>query len=430
MPIVPIELPQVGESVVEGIIEKWLKQPGDQVEKYDPLVEVVTDKVNMEMPAPFSGTLTRILAEEGATIPVGAVIAEIETTDEDAAAAQPRHEQVSETIMSTMGVLVESNVSLGPTGSPTAEQEASAAPPTPAAPSKRRAPFSPVVAKLAAEHNVDLSLITGTGMNGRVTKKDVLAYLETRAAAPAPQPAAAAVVPVSADDEEAVIEPSPKRRIIAQNMVKSATQIPHAWAMMEVDVTGLVALRQAIRSRFQQQGADITIFPFIIHAVASGLRDHPYLNATWRDDKIVLKKRIHIGVAVSAPSGLVVPVIRNADALSVAAANSELRNLAEAARGDSLSLEQVQGGTFTLNNTGPLGTTVSNPIINYPQAAILSTEAVVQRPVVINDAIAIRSIMNLCMSFDHRIVDGAEASAFLKGVKDRLEAIGPHTPVF
>ena len=426
MPIVAIELPQVGESVVEGIIEKWLKQPGDEVEKYDPLVEVVTDKVNMEMPAPFSGTLTRILAEEGATIPVGAVIAEMDTSDADAAAGQAKPAQASETIMSTMGVLVESNVSLGPTGSPTVE-EAPASTPEPAA--QRRAVYSPVVTRLAAEHDVDLSRVAGTGINGRVTKKDVLKHLEERQAAPAQQPAEV-VAAVSDDGEEAIIEPSPKRRIIAQNMVRSATEIPHAWAMMEVDVTNLVALRQAIRPRFKEQGADITVFPFIIHAVASSLRDHPYLNATWRDGKIVLKKRINIGVAVSASSGLVVPVIRNADTLSVAAANSELRTLAEKARRDSLSLEQVQGGTFTLNNTGPLGTTVSNPIINYPQAAILSTEAVVQRPVVINNAIAIRSMMNLCMSFDHRIVDGAEASGFLKDVKDRLEVIGPHTPVF
>ena len=425
MVTVPIELPQVGESVVEGIIEKWLKKPGDKIEKYDPLVEVVTDKVNMEMPAPFSGTLTRILAEEGATIPVGAVIAEMDITDAEAAAWQPKLAQASETIISTMGVLVESNVSLGPTGSPTAE-EAPVVTPVPA--TERRGLYSPVVMRLAAEHNVDVSQVVGTGINGRVTKKDVLKHLKQGQSAITRAPVAAAV-PISVDDEEAVIEPSPIRRIIAQNMVKSSTQIPHAWAMMEVDVTNLVALRQSVRSQFKQKGQDITIFPFIIHAVASGLSEHPYLNATWRDDKMVLKKRIHLGIAVSAPSGLVVPVIHNADRLSVDAANSQLRTLAENARRNSLSLEQVQGGTFTLNNTGALGTTVSGPIINYPQAAILSTEAVVQRPVVINNAIAIRSMMNLCLSFDHRIVDGAVASAFLKGVKDRLEAIGPDTPV-
>ena len=427
MPIVPIELPQVGESVVEGIIEKWLKKPGDQVEKYDPLVEVVTDKVNMEMPAPFTGTLTRILAEEGATIPVGGVIAEMDTEDARAGAggSQTQPAPVSETIMSTMGVLVESNVSLGPTGSLAAEETPAQ---TPSPSSQGRAVYSPVVMRLAAEHNVDLRLVVGTGINGRVTKKDVMKHLE--AGQPAPAPAAAAVgATVATGAEETVIEPTPKRRIIAQNMVKSATQIPHAWALMEVDVTGLVELRQGIRGQFKQQGQDITIFPFIINVVAQSLREHPYLNATWMDDKIVLKNRIHLGVAVSAPSGLVVPVIRDADTLSVSAANSQLRTLAENARRDTLSLDQVQGGTFTLNNTGALGTTVSSPIINFPQAAILSTEAVVQRPVIINNAIAIRSMMNLCMSFDHRIVDGAEASSFLKSVKDRLEAIGPDTSI-
>ena len=286
MPIVPIELPQVGESVVEGIIEKWLKQPGDQVDKYDPLVEVVTDKVNMEMPAPYSGTLTRILAEEGATIPVGSVIAEMDTEDATAAAAsQPPPPQASETIMSTMGVLVESNVSLGPTGSPTVEE---APAPMPAPAGQRRAVYSPVVMRLAAEHDVDLSQVVGTGINGRVTKKDVLMHLDRAQAAPAPTPAVT-VDPVATGAEETIIEPTPKRRIIAQNMVKSATQIPHAWALMEVDVTGLVELRQAVRSRFKQQGQDITIFPFIINAVAQSLREHPYLNATWRDEKIVLK---------------------------------------------------------------------------------------------------------------------------------------------
>ena len=425
MPIVPIELPQVGESVVEGIIEKWLKKPGDLVEKYDPLVEVVTDKVNMEMPAPFTGTLTRILAEEGATIPVGGVIAEMETEDASAegGGGQPQPPQVSETIMSTMGVLVESNVSLGPTGSLAVEET-----PAPTPSSQGRAVYSPVVMRLAAEHNVDLSLLVGTGINGRVTKKDVLKHLEGGQPAPTPAPVAA-VAPIVTGAEETIIEPTSKRRIIAQNMVRSATQIPHAWALMEVDVTGLVERRQAIRGQFKQQGQDITIFPFIINAVAQSLREHPYLNSTWRDDKIVLKNRIHLGVAVSAESGLVVPVIRDADTLSVAAANSQLRTLADNARRDTLSLEQVQGGTFTLNNTGALGTTVSSPIINFPQAAILSTEAVVKRPVIINDAIAIRSMMNLCMSFDHRIVDGAGASAFLKSVKDRLEAIGPDTPI-
>ena len=408
----------MGESIVEGIIGKWLKQPGDDIEKYDSLVEVITDKVNMEMPAPFSGTLTRILANEGDTIPMGAVIAEIDTQDPEALSKTPKPAAVSETIIGTMGVLVESDVNLGPTGSPTAEHSAAAPP--------RRASYSPVVMRLAQEHNVDLTLVTGTGINGRITKKDVLQFVET---APAP-PATTTPTPVTSDDEE-VVELTPVRRMISQNMVKSATQIPHAWAMVEVDLENLVALRRSVRQQFrQQEGQDITLLPFIVNAVASALKDHPYLNSTWRDGKIVLKKQVNVGVAVSAPSGLVVPIIRQADSLSVAATNSVLRDLVERARQATLALDQVQGGTFTVNNTGALGTTISNPIINFPQAAILSTEALKKRPVVIDDAIVIRSMMNLSLSFDHRIIDGFEGAAFLNSVKDRLENASPDTPIY
>ena len=408
----------MGESVVEGIIGKWLKQPGDEIEKYDSLVEVITDKVNMEMPAPFSGTLTRILANEGDTIPMGAVIAEIDTQDPEALSKTPKPAAVSETIIGTMGVLVESNVNLGPTGSPTAEQSAAAPP--------RRASYSPVVMRLAQEHNVDLTLVTGTGINGRITKKDILQFVET---APA-SPATTTPTPVTSDDEE-VVELTPVRRMISQNMVKSATQIPHAWAMVEVDLENLVALRRSVRQQFRQQkGQDITLLPFIVNAVASALKDHPYLNSTWRDGKIILKKQVNIGVAVSAPSGLVVPVIQQADSLSIASTNTILRDLVERARQATLTLDQVQGGTFTVNNTGALGTTISNPIINFPQAAILSTEALKKRPVVIDDAIVIRSMMNLSLSFDHRIIDGFEGAAFLNSVKDRLENAGPDTPIY
>ena len=408
----------MGESVVEGIIGKWLKQPGDEIEKYDSLVEVITDKVNMEMPAPFSGTLTRILANEGDTIPMGAVIAEIDTQDPEALLKTPKPAPVAETTIGTMGVLVESNVNLGPTGSPTAEHSAAAPP--------RRASYSPVVMRLAQEHNVDLTLVTGTGINGRITKKDILQFVET---APAP-PATTTPTPVTSDDEE-VVELTPVRRMISQNMVKSATQIPHAWAMVEVDLENLVALRRSVRQQFrQQEGQDITLLPFIVNAVASALKDHPYLNSTWRDGKIILKKQVNVGVAVSAPSGLVVPIIRQADSLSVAATNSVLRDLVERARQATLALDQVQGGTFTVNNTGALGTTISNPIINFPQAAILSTEALKKRAVVIDDAIVIRSMMNLSLSFDHRIIDGFEGAAFLNSVKDRLENAGPDTPIY
>ena len=228
-----------------------------------------------------------------------------------------------------------------------------------------------------------------------------------------------------------VITLSPVRRIIAQNMVKSATEIPHAWSMVEVDVNGLVRYRESLKEEFQrQEGVDLTYLPFVIKAVVESLKEHPMLNSTWDDGKIILKKRVHVGIAVATPEGLVVPVIHDADSQSIAALAKVLRDLTNRARLGKLTLQDVREGTFTVNNTGALGSSVSQPIINYPQAAILTTEAIIKRPVVVDDAIAIRSIMNICLSFDHRIADGAQSGAFLQSVKRRLEAMGPNTPIY
>ena len=441
MPKVSIELPQVGESVVEGIIDRWLKKPGDRVEKYDPLVEVVTDKVNMEVPSPYDGVLTSILAEEGSTVPMGAIIAEMETEGPVAAAQVPQEvaARESQAGVGTVGVLVEEAVGLGPTGAEAAERP-SAATVEPSTTTETAAPeraYSPVVMKLAREHNVDLSQVKGTGINGRVTKKDVLQYLEggdkgavAVAAPPPPTPTQQATRPAPGVDEE-VVELKPVRRMIAQHMARSASEIPHAWGSVEVDVTGLVSLRQSVREEFRRrEGLDLTVLPFVIKAVAESLKENPLLNSTWREDKIVLKKRINIGVAVAAPDGLVVPVIHDADSLSIAGLNRALRDLADRAHQGKLTLEDVQGGTFTVNNTGALGSVMSQPIINYPQAGILTTEAIQKRPVVIDEAIAIRSMVNVCLSFDHRILDGLESSTFLQTVKRRLEHMGPDTLIY
>ena len=214
--------------------------------------------------------------------------------------------------------------------------------------------------------------------------------------------------------------------MIAEAMVRSVSQIPHAWSMVEVDVTGLVASRTAMRQSFRQrEGVDLTYLPFILQALVETLKENRTFNATWGGDKVILKNRLNIGLAVAAPNGLVVPVIHNADRLSLSGLAHAVADLTQRARDNKLTLDDVQGGTFTLNNTGVLGSVVSQPIINYPQAAIMTTEAVKKRPVIINDAIAIRSMMNLCMSFDHRINDGAESSAFMQSIKRRLEAISP-----
>ena len=491
---------------MEGTIGKWLKQPGDTVRRYEPLVEVVTDKVTMEVPSPVAGSLLRLLAQEGETLPMGAPIAEVDAADgpgapapssdsaSPAQAAPPPPASAAPSPAAapppgTVGYLLRDVTPVGPTGGAAieaaeplvgveaaAQAAAAPTPPIPAAtapavaapaPSSPPAPavspagatdtptpgmypqrLSPAVRRLAREHSVDLTRINGSGMGGRITRDDVLNYVAQRSAPPPavtappqtdvavaatqPQtqivaPQTPAVAPPWADEELRPV--SPVRRMIAEAMVRSVSQIPHAWSAVEVDVSGLVARRSSLRDRFQaQEGVPLTYLPFVIQAVVEGLRRYPTLNASWGGDHIILKRRINLGLAVAAASGLVVPVIPDADRLSLAGLARAVHDLSERARANRLTLEDVQGGTFTLNNTGALGSYVSGPIINHPQAGIITTEAIGKRPVVVNDAIAIRSMMNLCLSFDHRINDGAEASGFLAVVKQRLESIGPDTP--
>ena len=422
-----IELPQVGESVTEGVIGKWLKSVGDRVERFDPLVEVVTDKVNMEMPSPVTGTLTALLVDEGETIPMGTPIAEVAVEGEsanDAPQIEPSATPAESSPVDRIGTLLTDVAPVGPTGSggPISSDG-------PARSDNGRRRYTPAVLRLAEERGVDLEKVSGTGMGGRVTLKDVRGFIaqsEQIPAAASEQPSEPA--PVS--DEERV-PLSPVRRMIAANMVKSASEIPQAWTLVEADVTGLVARRQAIRDDFKRrEGINITYLPFVMKAVAESLKENPLLNSSWDGDAIILKRRINIGIAAAAPDGLVVPVVHDADTLTIAGLARKIDDMVGRARRGELALEDVQGGTFTLNNTGALGSVLSQPLVNYPQAAILTTEAIVKRPVVIGEGIAIRSMMNLCMSFDHRIMDGAEASAFINAVKHRLEAIGHETAVY
>ena len=434
-----IELPQVGESVTEGIIGKWLKSVGDRIERFDPLVEVVTDKVNMEMPSPVSGTLTAILAEEGATVPMGQPIAEVEVEGAPETEAVPGA-GVSATIPDPIakpagtspdriGTLLKDVAPVGPTGSggPISTDR-----PSREARRGGRRRYSPAVLRLAEERGVDLEQIQGSGVNGRVTLKDVRKFVASETSGDRPRDDAPGRLGNAAPDaDEERLPLTPVRRMIARNMVRSATEIPQAWTLVEVDVTGLVARRQTLRDEFhQREGINITYLPFVMKSVAESLRENPLLNSSWGGDAIVLKKRINIGVAAAAPEGLVVPVVHDADTLSIAGLARRIDDLTGRARRGQLELRDVQDGTFTLNNTGVLGSVLSQPLVNYPQAAILTTEAIVRRPVVIGDGIAIRSLMNMCMSFDHRIIDGAEASAFINSVKRRLEAIGPETGVY
>ncbi len=401
---IAVTMPEVAETVVEGTIARWLKQPGDRVELYESVVEIVTDKINLELPSPVAGVITEILVPEGETVTVGTPLALMDAEGEAQEVKAP-----------------EKPPEKAPAPSPPeAVTPRKATPPT----DRRERRYSPLVQKLAEDRGVDLALVPGTGAGGRITKADVLRYAEEQKAAPVTPGAAP---PPGADDEIAV---DPVRRAIAQRMLQSAQQIPHAWTMMEADVSGLVARVGSAKEEFRRrEGINLTYLPFFIQAVARALRAYPMVNSTWSEEKIVLRRQVNIGIAVARDEGLIVPVVKDADQKNVAALAREVHELAERARQNKLSVQDVQGGTFTVNNTGALGSILSKPIINPPQAAIITSEAVVKRPVVVGDAIAVRSVMNICLSFDHRILDGAAATQFLAEVKAHLEAITPETPI-
>ena len=392
-----LTMPIVGETVTEGTVERWLKKPGDHVDKYEPIVEINTDKVDVELPSPVTGTVKELLAEEGAVVAVGMPLAIIEeVAGETAAEAAPPAP---------------------------AEASAPATPPAVRVPAPRgraESRSTPRVRRLAQELGVDLSLVQGSGPRGRIVEDDVRAFAAGKAA-PAPAPAG------RIEQEEETIPLTPVRRTIAQRMAASKFSAPHAWLMMEADVTGLVRLREAAKEAFRErEGVDLTYLPFVVAAAAQGLRENPALNASWSEDGIVLKKRIHIGIAVAAEQGLLVPVVHDAGRLGVTALARAIHDVSQRAREGKLKLDDVQGGTFTVDNTGWFGSIISMPIINLGQAAILALEAITKRPVVRDDdAIAVRSVVNLCLSFDHRILDGAQAAAFLRSVVQRLEGYGP-----
>jgi 2-oxoisovalerate dehydrogenase E2 component (dihydrolipoyl transacylase) len=406
MPVAPIKMPQLGESVTEGTVDKWLKREGEFVKRDEPLVEVVTDKVNAEIPSPFEGKLVKISVGEGETVRVGAVIAQIETAG---AAAMPVKE-----------------------GTEAPAEPAGATAPQPvaqAADGGERARLSPAVRKLAAEHGLDPTSLRGSGMGGRVTRDDVLAAVGGAQTVATPQapPKPPAPAPVSVDGKrEELVKLSVMRKSIAEHMVRSLATSPHAWTLQEVDVTNLVRYREAEKDDFKaRHGAPLTYLPFVAQIVCDMLQQFPWLNSSWSDEGVILKRYVNLGIAVSIPDGLIVPVVKDADQLGFTDLVRVINDLVERARTKQLKPDDVQNGTFTLNNTGATGSIASQPIINQPQAAILTTESIVKRAVVIDDAIAMRHMMNVCLSFDHRIVDGMMAGQFLGGVKKRLEEWTP-----
>ena len=455
-----IEMPHVGESVTEAVIEKWLKKPGDRIEKYEPIVEVVTDKVAMEVPAPATGELTEIVAQEGETVPMGAVIAEMDTEDaelpvepashtSDPATAPPsgsapmpsaserqanlpRPSGLRMANASHVGSMITA-ANVGPTGgafsdtslgsvSETGEPE-QASELTPSS-QKAFARLSPAVRRLLNEHGLDASSIDGTGVGGRITRADVLRAAEHgRSATGATQSRQNLAMGTGK-----LTKPSTMRRMIADHMSKSFREIPHAWSAVEVNVSGMVECRNANQEpATERTGVRLTYLPFTLAVVAGALRSNPLLNSSWQQDGILLLDHINVGIAVAGKGGLVVPVLKNADQKSVLELSSELAGIVERARNGNLTLEEVSGGTFTLNNTGALGSVWGGAIINHPQAAILTTEAIVKRPVVVDEEVQVRPMMNICLSFDHRVIDGAEASTFLQDVRNGLEAISADT---
>jgi len=415
MSVEKMTMPQLGESVTEGTISTWLVSVGDQVNKYDPIAEVMTDKVNAEIPSSYTGTITELAAEEGETVEVGSLICYIETEQ----AASEDVEAASEKETNT----VEKNA---------AEQ----AEDTDSSMKKR---YSPAVLRLSQEHSIDLNQIEGTGRGGRITRKDVEKHIgSSTAAQEEPKPSqdkkseTAAVKETPAPQKESIqsaagdIEIPVKgvRKVIAENMVRSTQEIPHAWMQVEVDVTDLVKYRNNVKESFkQQEGFSLTPFAFFVKAVAQGLKEYPELNSMWAGDKIIQKKDIHLSIAVAKDKELFVPVIKHADEKTIKAIARDITTLASKARQGKLSPEDMQGGTFTVNNTGSFGSVSSMGVINSPQAAILQVESIVKRPVIINDMFAARDMVNLSLSLDHRILDGLVCGRFLSRVKEILEGM-------
>jgi 2-oxoisovalerate dehydrogenase E2 component (dihydrolipoyl transacylase) len=427
-----IKMPQLGESVHEGTIGKWLKQPGDTIAKYEPLVEVITDKVNVEMPSPFAGVLREILVEEGGTVVVGTAIAVIE---EQAGVSASRAAAVT-----AAAVAPATRAPSAPTAPAATGDGGRPRAPVPSRAGVQAPRLTPLVRRLAEEHRLtteELASIPGSGEGGRITKDDVLRYLEARGAPPAqaataPGPAAgqatrsaapAAPAPASGDQLHRL---SPVRRAIAERMAQSKREIPHAYGVIEIDLTGLVRHREAHKAVWQaREGVTVSVTAFLVRAATRALRAFPMVNATFTPDGILYKQAIHFGVGVAIPDGLIVPVIKDADQKGVVGLAKEIAQLVGRARAGKLTLDDVSGGTFTLTNPGVFGSITSMPIINFPQAAILAADAIVRRPVVVGEGIAIRDVMHLGLAFDHRIFDGAVAMQFLGHIKQQLEGFAP-----
>ena len=495
-----VTMPQLGESVAEGTIGKWLKQPGDHVAKYEPLLEVITDKVNAEVPSPYEGVLREILVEEGATVPNNAEIAVIEevgAAESAAPVAKPGTAAAAAPAAPTSGAPAASTERTpapapadaetpapgpaNPASTVTTATATAAAVPAAASsngpagsderalhelPGNADARMTPAVRRLLREHGLSAAQIVGTGGGGRITREDVTDFVESQrtgrlvgrqdaagaatgptaatapvarsgpraAAVPATATTAAPGIVFPAGADEVLVPMTQMRKGIAAQMTR-ALQVPHAYVQMEVDVTSLVRLRDRSKKDFQaREGVSLSFVPFVVKASAEALRRNPTFNAHWTENGLLAKRRVNIGIAVAVSDGLIVPVIRDVDGLSIAGINRAIAEVSDRARANKLRIDDFGGGTFTVDNTGWLGTNMVMPIINVPEVGIVTMDRITKRPVVVEtpegDVIAVRSIMNMVLGVDHRANDGAGGAALLRDIKAWLEAVGPDTAIY
>ena len=429
-------MPQMGESIAEGTVTKWFRKVGDTVERDEPLLEISTDKVDTEIPAPTSGVLSEIKVQEGETVPINTVIGLIGGEVKEATTPSPPSPPTPAPRSSPPGAAPEPRTDTSPPEHPEHPQ--------PAQHPQLGLRSSPLVRKMAREHGIDLSRLTGTGRGGRVTKQDVLKFVEAPSAPPVapmgvvptpapPAPPAAPpsgppeaspppAAPASAHESRVHVEPMSKmRKSIAEHMVVSQQTSAHVTTVFEADVSRIVAQRAEYKAAFQRDGVKLTYTPFFVHAVLSSLKAFPIFNASIDGDSIVYHKDKNLGIAVALDGGLIVPVIHHADEKSFLGLARAVNDIGERARTKKLMPADVQGGTFTITNPGVFGGLFGTPIINQPQVAILALGGIHKRPVVVNDGIGVRSIVYLALSFDHRLIDGALADQFMADLKQRLE---------
>lgn len=427
-----IKMPHLGESVTEAAIVQWLVKPGDSVKRYDPLMEVVSDKVTTEVPSDFDGVVKEFLISLDTDVPIGTAVMTLETEE----TTEKTEEATLAPVKEASAEQAQEHETVETTSTATSHQ-------------KNNGRYSPAVLKIAQEKKIDLTQVTGTGRDGRITRKDVTNFTPTQARTPEKtvSPGASPSIseePVASQNESAttasptetttdkIVSADPVRKAIAKKMVQSVNEIPHAWLMVEADVTNLVQLRNSLKDEFkQQEGLSLSFFPFFAKAVIQALKKNPKINTSWDDGSIIYHKDVNLSIAVTTDEHLYVPVIQQADNYSIAGLAKEINRLAQEVRQGTLASKEMQGGTFTLNNTGTLGSVQSMGIINHPQAAILQVESINKRLVPTADGgFKVADMVNLCLSIDHRILDGQQAGKFLRDVKDNLAKYNADTDVY